>query len=147
MKKNLSFSGPVEILLSGDLIILNTFEDFKAFDAKKALKDLLLKNIDENTEKNEKFELNEKFEKNEIFAKKLVFEKLFVLVVFADLKSHVFHYFLLFPSIKLSEEVKTLEFCPLKEKFLEKVHFFLFFLQEFLYKDVETGGRTPQLSQ
>jgi len=63
--------------------------------------------------------------------KTMVFEKLFILVVFADLKSHIFHYFLLFPSLKLEEEVKTLEFAPFKAKFGENVGFFNYFLTNF----------------
>ena len=51
---------------------------------------------------------------------KLSFEKLFELVVYADLKSHIFHYFFIFPSILL-ENIENLEISPLKEKHMNNV--------------------------
>ena len=102
-----SFSGPVEIVLGGNLIVLNTIEEFKNFDKEKEIQSIAKSNLQKLDEK-----------------KKFSFDINFVLVVFADLKSHVFHYFFLFPDL-VKKGIETLDVCLFHEKFKDYVMIFL----------------------
>lgn len=98
--KKQSLSGPVEINLIGDLIVLNTIEEFRIFPKEKTLEKLMeqqIKNVED-----------------------LELRPLFVLTVFADLKSHVFHYFFLYPSIRL-EKIQNILLEPFKQRFPKAV--------------------------
>lgn len=100
-----SCSGPVEVMLPGHVIVLNTIEEFKLYDKDVALQKIAKENRESLFSKNEG---------------KPQFEKTFELVVFADLKSHIFHYFILFPDVVL-KGVETLELCPFSEKYKDSV--------------------------
>jgi hypothetical protein len=97
----------VEIVLGGNLIVLNTIEEFKNFDKEKEIQSIAKSNLQKLDEK-----------------KKFSFDINFVLVVFADLKSHVFHYFFLFPDL-VRKGIETLDVCLFHEKFKDYVMIFL----------------------
>lgn len=86
-------SGPVEILLKGDLVILNTIEEFRCYNKEKALNKLI-----------ENFHFD---------------GKMFLMVVFADLKSHLFHYMFLWPNLKV-EDIKVQEIHAIENEFVKK---------------------------
>lgn len=86
-----SFSGPVEVILAGNLLIFNTIEEFRMFDAETEAKELVAQ------------------------LKKT--QKSFTLAVFADLKSHVFSYRFVSPNIK--ENVGNIkDFCEISQEFV-----------------------------
>lgn len=99
-----SCSGPVEVMLPGHVIVLNTIEEFRLYDKDAGLQKIAKENREALFSKNGK----------------PGFEKTFELVVFADLKSHIFHYFILLPDVIL-KGVDTLELCPFHEKYKDSV--------------------------